>query len=229
MKTVGFYIFTVDDSCVTVDYYSDNHGNWSSDGGYPGVNPINITPIFNFVKKETWGNCQNGREFLIPQGNLYTAVMDTFGSTTAKILDGTNNSTAQDYTLRPFTKTVNTGWQSRSDFFMDRWDADVHLASYILTLSGMADLGSQQSDTFVLSMSYQGKTKEAMLVTKNDAGNWVNAVDMNFGGVKEFVSGGYVPGSKLGTYGFDPTTQTVWAVINYNGDFAAGRIDKGKK
>jgi hypothetical protein len=226
MYTVGFYIFTVNDSCVTVDYYSDNHGNWGSDGNYPDGS--HVTPIFNFVKKETWGNCQNGREYLISQGASYAAVMDTFGSSTAKILDGSNGSTAQDYNLRPFTKTVNTGW--RSNFFMDRLDADLHLASHILTLSGMADLGSQQSDTFMLSMSYEGKTKEAVeLVTKNKAGNWVNAVDMNFGGVKEFVSGGYVPGSKLGTYGFDPMTQTVWAVINYNGDFAAGRIDKGKR
>ena len=227
--TVGFYIFTVDDSCVTVDYYSDNHGNWGSDAKYPeGVSPYsNITPIFNFVKKETWGNCQNGREFLVQQGKPYTAVIDTFGSSTAKILDGYNNSIAQDYTNRPFTKTVNTGWHAKSDSSRDHLDADAYLASHILTLSGMADLGSQESDTFVLSMSYKGKSKEAMeLVTRDNAGNWVNAADMNFGGVKQFVSGGYVPGSGLGTYGFDPSTQIVWAVINYNGDFAAAGVDR---
>ena len=224
--TVGFYIFTVDDSCVTVDYYSDNHGNWSSDASYPDGSS-HITPIFNFVKKETWGYCQNGLEFQIPQGASYTTVKDTFGSTKAEILDGQNNSTAQDYNLRKFTKTVNTGWHSKYNFFMDHSDADAHLASNILTLSGMTDLGSQQSDTFVLSMRYEGYFKDAMeLMTRNKAGDWVNAADMNFGGVKTFVSGNYVPGLKLGTYGFDTITRTVWAVINYNGDFAAASTDK---
>jgi hypothetical protein len=28
LYTVGYYIFTVDGPCVTVDYYSDAHGNW---------------------------------------------------------------------------------------------------------------------------------------------------------------------------------------------------------
>ena len=226
--TVGFYIFTVDDSCVKVDYYSDNHGNWGSDGNYPDGS--HVTPIFNFVKKETWGNCQNGREFLIPQGNSYTVVMDAFGSSTAKILDGYNDSTAKDYNSRSFTKTVNTGWSSKSDSFMDHLGEDARLASHILTLSGMADLGSQQSDTFVLSMSYKGKLRKAIepmeLVTRNNAGNWVNAADLNFGGIKKFIPGAYVSGSGLGTYGFDPITQTVWAVINYNGDFAAAGVDR---
>jgi hypothetical protein len=237
--TVGFYIYTVDNACVTVDYYSDNHGAWGSDAGYPeGTNPgSHITPIFNFVKKESWSYCQNGREFLIPQGTSYNHVMDGFGSSTAKILDGYNSSTAQDYNGRPFVKAVTTGWHAKSEFlmdgrgksahFMDRADADAPLASHILTLSGMTDLGNQQSDTFVLSMSYKDHNREAIeLDTRDKAGNWVNAVDLNFGGVKKFVSGGYIPGSALGTYGFDPITRTVWAVINYNGDFAAASIDK---
>jgi len=40
------------------------------------------------------------------------------------------------------------------------------------------------------------------------------------------VSGPWAPGYALGTTGLDPSTKTVWAVINYNGDFAVGRFDK---
>jgi len=66
----------------------------------------------------------------------------------------------------------------------------------------------QQPDPFLLTQVSQNPTHRA--------------VDMNFGGTKKFVSGPYVPGSPLGTYGFDANTGTVWAVINYNGNFAAG-------
>jgi hypothetical protein len=64
------------------------------------------------------------------------------------------------------------------------------------------------------------------LVTKNAQGNWINAVDKNFGGKKKFVYGPGLSDYELGTYGVDPHTKTVWAVINYNGDFAAARFDK---
>ncbi len=119
--TVGYYIYTVDGPCVTVDYYSDDHGNWLSDNSYPNgtadpLHPNQVTPTFNFVKKETWGYCQNGQEFLVPQGSTYTTVEDSFEGTTARILNGTNNSTAKDYNTRSFTKAVNTGWVD-----VDRW------------------------------------------------------------------------------------------------------------
>jgi hypothetical protein len=245
--TVGFYIFTVEGSCVTVDYYSDVHGNWQSDENYPNgtgdlLYPNKVTPVFKFVKKETWGYCLNGKEFLVPQNATYTTVQDSFGGTSAQILDGKNNSTARDGSLdipggvgRQLTKAVNTGWPD-----MERWwekypgdksDSDVDLASNIFTLSGMADLDSQQTDTYALSLSYDQhkwfpkKVGEAafLLVTKDETGRWVNAVDLNLGGTREFKPGPYVSGYELGTYGFDPDTRTAWAVINYNGDFAVAR------
>ncbi len=58
------------------------------------------------------------------------------------------------------------------------------------------------------------------LATRDENGDWVNAVDMNFGGTEKFVLGPYKPGYKLGTYGIDLRTHTAWAVLNYNGDFA---------
>jgi hypothetical protein len=239
--TVGYSIYTVDGPCVTVDYYSDNRGNWSSDDCYPdGTTPqscstpgSHITPTFNFVKKETWGYCNNGKEFLVPQTAAYTTVEDSFEGTTAKILDGTNKSTAVDYTLRPLTKTVDTGWidvarryDKNSDY---EWNHDLVLASNIFLLRGMADLGTEQTDTYVLSLSYDyhrllpiqlGKGLLG-LVTKDKNDHWVNAVDKNYGGTNKFVFGPYKSGYELGTYGVDLKTGTVWAVVNYAGDFAA--------
>ena len=239
--TVGYSIYTVDGPCVTVDYYSDDNGTWASDDCYPDGTTLqscstpgsHITPTFNFVKKETWGYCNNGKEFLVPQTAVYTAVEDRFEGTTAKILDGTNKSTAVDYTSRPFTKTVDTGWidvDRRSDKNSDyERNHDLVLASNIFLLRGMADLGTEQTDTYVLSLSYDyhrlfpiqlGKGLLG-LVTKDKNDHWVNAVDKNYGGSKKFVFGPYKSGYELGTYGVDLKAGTVWAVINYAGDFAA--------
>ncbi len=235
--TVGFYIYTIDGPCVTVDYYSDDHGNWQSDGSYPngpGLSDTGITPTFNFVKKETWGYSLNGHEFLVAQGEAYKTVVDSFETTIAQILGGTNGSTSQDYNFRPLTKAVNTGWTNvatwRSEFF-SRWfkKPTFDFASDILTLWGMADLGSDQTDVYTLSMTYEGISffgkGDFGIATKDDMGKWVNAVDMNIGSsIKKFVVGSWKAEYGLGTYGVDPKTNTAWAVIDYNGDFAVGRF-----
>lgn len=61
------------------------------------------------------------------------------------------------------------------------------------------------------------------IATRDDRGNWVDAVDMNTGGTKKFVSGPWNAGYGLGTYGVDPETRTAWAVLNRTGDFAVAR------
>jgi len=236
--TVGYYIYTVDGPCVTVDYYSDDHGNWLSDNSYPNgtsdpAYPNQVTPTFNFVKKDTWGYCRNGKEFLVPQNAAYTTVQDSFESTTAEIIDGTNGSTATDYNGRALVKAVNTGWVDVDGwcrrFPLHKWNSDMNLASDIFLLRGMADLGASQTDTYALSLSYDhhrllpiqiGKGLLG-LVARDKNGRWVNAVDLNAGGTKNFVFGPYKSGYELGTYGIDLKTRTVWAVINHAGDFAA--------
>ena len=58
LYTIGYYIFTVDGPHVTVEFYSDDHGQWQSDKNYPAgaASPdTGITPRLHFVKKETWG------------------------------------------------------------------------------------------------------------------------------------------------------------------------------
>jgi len=65
---------------------------------------------------------------------------------------------------------------------------------------------------------------EEGIATLNNDGEWVNAVELNKGGKETFVSGPWKPQYGLGTYGIDTSTGTVWAVLNYNGDFAVAGV-----
>lgn len=213
--TVGYYIYTIDGSRVIVDYYS------APVAPYP-VYAIYSTPALTFTRRESFGYSLGDAEFSIAQGASYTAVQDTFSTTTARILSGTNGSWRRDGSGRPLTSVVNTGWNLRTS----------DTASDILTLWGMAgSLGSGQTDTYVLSMSYDpsGIGSAALqdgsfgLATRDADGNWIDAVNQNYGGTeasKRFVAGPYAPGYTLGTYGVDTKTNTAWAVLNYNSDFA---------
>ncbi len=240
--TVGYYIYTVDGPMVTVDYYSDDHGNWMSDANFPngpGKADTAVNPAFHFVKKESWSYSTNGKEFLIPQGSSYAKVSDRFKGTIARILDGKNNSTERDGTLdtkggvgRKLTKTVDTGWHEKQAPVETKNDKS--LESNTLYLTGMGDLGKEQTDVYTLSISYHPEKVHPQhpkkgifaLATKDADGNWVNAVEKNSGGAKTFVAGPWKKGYALGTYGIDQRTKTVWAVINHNGTFAAVSFNK---
>jgi hypothetical protein len=221
--SVGYYIVTVDGPRVTVEFYSAD-----PNPSTPGLEDLDLltTPALTFSKRETFGYSLNGKEFLVPQGKSYTSIEDSFGDTTARILNGINGSTGTDYNLRPLTKAINTGWAPRES----------NTASDILTLWGMEDSlitdstnfdpRTKQTDTYTLSMTYNDVRVNGngnggfWLATKDAQGKWVKAVNMNFGGKKNFVKGPWVEGYELGTYGIDSDTKTAWAVINYNGDFA---------
>jgi hypothetical protein len=188
------------------------------------------TPALTFVKAETFGYSLNGQEFQVCQygqlncNNSYTQVADSYNGTTARILDGLNKSTVVHFDNRNLIKTVDAGWTPRGDFD--------DLASEILTLWGMGDLRSPTTDVYVLSMSYDDKRVRPIhqgdggfgIATRGDDGDWTNAVDKNIGGpALTFVMGPWNPMYGLGTYGVDPSTETAWAVINYDGDFAVSR------
>ncbi len=211
--TVGYYIVTVDGPRVFIDFYS-------SPNGCNGDCDLVSTPTLSFTKRETFGYSMNGKEFRVNQGQTYTNVEDNFSGTTARILSGVNSSTNRDYIGRQLSQTVDTGWTHQT----------CATASDILSIWGMATtLGSSQTGTYTLSMSYgRGDVKHADLeggkfglATTTANGTWVNAVDMNYGGTRKFVYGPWSSEYKLGTYGVDPGSHTVWAVINYNADFAA--------
>jgi hypothetical protein len=216
--TVGYYIVTVDGPRVTVDHYSSPNGCNGDCDLTDDVIP------YTFTKRETFGYSLNGKEFPVAQGASYTGVQDSYKGTTAKVLDGINGSAATVYDGRITTKTVNTGWTPKAVTKKKNDD----IGSNILSLWGMADLGSNQTDVYTLSMSYDNHTLFPVepgkglprLATRDENGEWVNAVDMNFGGTKKFILGPWKPGYGLGTYGIDLTRHTAWAVINHDGDFA---------
>jgi hypothetical protein len=90
----------------------------------------------------------------------------------------------------------------------------------------MTELGADTADVYTLSLTYEPDLPEHLgnggfgIATKDAAGNWVNSVDNNVGGSKTFVKGAWNASYGLGTYGVDPRTKTVWAVLNYDGSFA---------
>jgi hypothetical protein len=227
LYTVGYYIFTVDGPNVTVDFYSDTHGNWKSDASYPmgtgnAAYPINVTPNFTFAKKHTFGYGQNGTEFLVAEGASYPTTPSTFSGTTAQFLAGTNASSATDYISRKLTHAVNIGWSAAT------------CATYgsIMSLWGTTDVGSSSGDTIALSMSFDASlVSDATLVsggfglaTQDSAGTWTNAVAQNVGGTPAFVLGAWNASYGLGTFGVDPATHTAWAVVNHQGRFAIARF-----
>ena len=209
--TVGYYILTVDGSNVSVDYYSAP--------AYPTFassteNLITTTPALSFTKRETFGYSLNGKQFVLGNGDSFTTVQDTGPTgTVAKILSGTNGNPITDPSGRRFYNDINTGWTAET----------ANTGSDILALWGMGYvLGSDQTDVFTLSLSYDSsKGSSFAIATPDGNGNWINAADQNLGGAKTFVAGPWVAGYALGTYGIDTASKTVWAVLNYNSYFAA--------
>jgi len=211
LYTVGYYIVTVDGPNVTVDYYSaPAYPTYSA----PTENMVLTTPTLNFTKRETFGYSQIGKEFLVGNGGAFTVVQDAGPSgTTAAILSGTNSNPNTDASGRKYFNDVTTGWYAES----------TQTASDVLVLWGMGHtLGSSQTDVYTLSMSYDAtKGSSFVLATPDANGNWAKAVDQNLGGATKAVTGPWKSSYALGTYGMDPATKTVWAVLNFNGCFAA--------
>lgn len=218
---VGYYIVTVDGPRVTVDYYGDITG-----GGDYGLNGAN----FAFVKIASMSYSLNGKENVVAQGSSYVMTDNTtvaatmengFMGTSMSILAGTNNNLL----------TTNYGKKTVNDVLTGWIPTQFILYSDILRLSGMSrNLGSDKTDEYVLSMSYKAtglsdntmKTGKFCLVTQGANSGWVNAVSKDFTTASKFILGPWNSSCKLGTYGVDTDTKTVWAVLNYNGQFAVG-------
>lgn len=220
--SIGYYIFNVDGPKVTVDYYASPNG---CTGDCDLTN--DIIP-YTFTKRETYGYSLNGMEIMVPQGGSYVLTDTTakavangetgYVGTTAAILSGTNGSTGADYRSRAFTKAVDTGWSP----------ATTGLSSDIFSLWGMTDLNASSTDTFVLSLTFDPSAIDAEtlqsgsfgLTVKDSNRGWVNAVAKNSGGSASFINGPWNASHGLGTYGIDLSTNTAWAVINHNSEFA---------
>ena len=126
-------------------------------------------------------------------------------------------------------KLVTTGWSPKTGS---------NLASDVLTLWGMAGrLGSDETDTFVLSMSFHRqdladdllKSGAVGILTRDADGKWSLAVDANHGGKKAFVLGPWDKSYGLGAYGIDPADNTAWAVLDHASDFAVGVVREHRR
>ncbi len=232
---VGYYIYTVDGPRVTVDYYGvDVSTNPAFVVSSPTECIITNTPALtgNWRKLLTYGYSLNGKEFVIPEGATYAAVADNTSNAVAngetgylgtamQILGGINASATTNNYGKPHAKALDTGWSPANG-----------TASDILTLWGTGEVGTNQTDTVAVSLTYNPAAVTAAqlangsfaLVSKDANGNWVNAVNLNTGGSPQFVFGPYVSSYSLGTYGVDTNAGTVWAVLNYDGSFAAGPV-----
>ena len=227
LRKVGFYVYTIDGPRVTGEYYAAAVPN-AAPNARCKTEPdmcefmIQATPPLSFVKAETFGYSLNGKEFLVCQAtqekctSSYTQVADSYKGTSAKILSGVNGSKALDRNKRPFLKTVDTGWTDKDD----------STRSNVLSLWGMADLNSAQTDVYTLSLTDNNPGKGAFVLASKSKGKWVNAVDKNQGGTKKYVAGPWKQGYGLGTYGFDAKTGTAWAVIDYTSKFAVASLDQ---
>lgn len=240
--TIGYYLFTIDGPSVTVDYYSSTHGQDFGD------TDLALTPAaMSFYRRERFGYSTNGKQFVVANNEAYSVVQDSYKGTTAKILDGINVDTASDSDYfssaqyeRQEVKTVKTGWKDMpadgvaASAILKLWGLDDNLSLWNASLAGILPAADANyvTDTYVLSLSYNAAlvrptqlvTGRFCLAAKNDAGEWVNAIDLNEGGSRKFVYGKWKSTYALGTYGVDPTTKTVWAVLNRDGEFVARNV-----
>jgi hypothetical protein len=232
LYSIGYYIFTVDGPRVTVDFYS------KSNGSDYGTSSLYASPLeMPFYLRESFGYSLNGKQFIIARGDSFASVQDSFEGTSAKILSGVNNNAETDILNRNLTKTVNTGWsephtsEGAASKVLTLWGMSDNLSLYNVNLTGfLPDAAeSKESDIYALSLSYDPrKVRPSDLVsgkfglaTRDASGSWIKAVEANFGGTKTFKYGPWRSTYGLGTYGVDPVSKTVWAVVNHDGDFVA--------
>lgn len=238
--TIGYYIVTVDGARVTMDYYASSHGL-----DYGDVNLEAAPESFTFYLRERFGYSLNGDNFTVNRGEAYTSIEGRYKGTVARILNGADGNKESDYTGRAYIKTANTGWDDGghikgavSNVFslwgladnLSLWEKSTEDIASNVDLTGFlpAEDESQATDVYTLAMTcmprHGGRARlmsgKVVIAARTESGEWVNAVDLNNGeNKKEFVRGPWKKEYGLGTYGVDPRSFVVWAVLDHEGDF----------
>lgn len=216
LYSAGYYIYTVEGANVTVDFYADFVTEDGED--------LRTTPTLDFSHRLRYGYGLDGQTFFIEQDDSYTAVVDSYSNsglkTRARILGGTNTDTSTDFSGRALSRMVNTGWIAKVQ----------GLASHILVLWGLPEtVGTDSAHTHPISLSYDPALVTATALTSGrfglayldqDNARWINAASRS-AATTSFVDGPWDAAYPLGTYGVDRSNNTAWAVVNYNGRFAA--------
>jgi len=211
---ITYSIVTVDGPRVTVEC-------WGIPSGQVG-GAITSAPDLTgkWTLRERYGYSLNGKEFVVNQGASFSGVVDSGLGTKAAILGGTNTDTVRDYSKRAVVKQVGTGWSQA-----------LGAVSSQLTLWGLQGIGSEQTPTFALSLSYDTTKVNAadlktgkVALSRAVAGTWQNATQSNFGGTSSFVLRAWTSTDTLGTWGIDTVTHSAWAVLNRAGDLAVAAL-----
>ena len=84
LNTIGYYVATLDGPRASIDYYSAP----VDAKRYGRAYVITKTPKLSFTKRETFGYGKNGHEIVVAQGQPYTLLHDSFGTTTVRLLSG---------------------------------------------------------------------------------------------------------------------------------------------
>jgi hypothetical protein len=187
LSNIGYYIFTVDGARVSVDYYSDETGNFGTDycwpDGFPGEegncrDPRSDSPAerlgsfhvpdFHFVLKESWGYGLNGKRFVVPQGVSYAGETVTEGFQVVAYpaiideFDGTRAEILAGINGSVATDNVPETPRQLAKTVTTVWLANPNaevLLSNVVSLWGMGELGAAGTDLYVLSMSFEGAAK----------------------------------------------------------------------
>lgn len=201
----GYYLFTVDGPHVSVDFVSSPRP--ASSG--PAVFDWSITDRYTYSA--------NGQQFAVPANASYFGLsdavpaVDLFLGTTATLVDGTNRIGGNE--------TVAFGWRSLNEVPNS---PNLPLMSDALWLRGMRDaLSNAPADTYAISMTLTGAPVGQMPQLLTLVGDqWLTAASQSVAGAANYISGPCVPGRPLGTHGYDAQTNTVWAVVDFDGIFA---------
>lgn len=209
LNTVGYYIVTVDGARVRVDFYTAPVNPTYSSGEYL----MSTTPALNFTKRDTFGYSLNGKEFVVPSAGAYSVVSDSYAGSTLT-MGGVNGSTATDSASRLLSKAVDTGWANGT----------CATASPVATVVGATSMSGVDSKLVAITFDPNRVSAEQIasghfgLAVRDASGTWVNAATS---GAPSFMLGPANAAAPLGTYGVDATSNTVWAIVDHDGDFAA--------
>lgn len=210
---IGYYIATVDGPDVEIEFHGVPSG-LSAEGDIRSVPPLDG----KWSLREKFGYSLLGKEFVVPQGRPYAGIADTMDSTRLRILGGTNTGAARFDDGRPCSQLVGTSWSERTD-----------AVSRVVRLRGLEKaVGTSTTPVFALALSAGGRSRdrrallagEIHLASPDSTGHWVDAVSLDSAGSRKFMVRAWKATDSVGTWGIDPSTSEVWAVVDHGGDFA---------
>jgi hypothetical protein len=80
--------------------------------------------------------------------------------------------------------------------------------------SDIFSISGTTTDTYVVELTVGGMASDSFLAWLDGSNNWVAAGS-------NFITGAWNSSYTLGDYGFDPSTSSAWAVVDFGGSFSA--------